>query len=160
MSTGSRFIENTVSATVFHGSSRGVSLLCFILGVFVKKLITIMKTLPKTIFVLVSESSLFLMAPDIVIMVLMGTVRRGVQCSAIKDRERRSSVYIPFNQTVVDRGKMSSRFKINEYVPNKASLASMNRAQGCGYHRRTVALTWKHMPSYKTSRTSHYHFFP
>jgi hypothetical protein len=46
----------------------------------------------KTIFVLVSESSLFLMAPDIaLIMVLMvpGASRR-VQCIAIKDRERRS----------------------------------------------------------------------
>jgi hypothetical protein len=44
----------------------------------------------KTIFVLVSESSL-LMAPDIaLIMVLMGAGCRGVQCSAIKDRERRS----------------------------------------------------------------------
>jgi hypothetical protein len=81
-------------------------------------------------------------------------VRRGVQCSAIKDRERRPSVYIPFNQTVVDRGKMSSRFmKINEYVPNKASLASMNRASGMQDITGGVALTWKHMPSYKTSRT-------
>jgi hypothetical protein len=74
----------------------------------------------KTIFVLVSESSFFDGTRYCFDHGIDGCrVRRGVQCSAIKDRERRSSVYIPFNQTVVDRGKMSSRFmKINEYVPN------------------------------------------
>jgi hypothetical protein len=85
----------------------------------------------KTIFVLVSESSL-LMAPDIaLIMVLMGAGCVEVFNAALSKIENVPSVYIPFNQTVVDRGKMSSRFmKINEYVPNKASLASMNRASG------------------------------
>jgi hypothetical protein len=43
--------------------------------------------------------------------------------AALSKIENVVPVYIPFNQTVVDRGKMSSRFmKINEYVPNKASL--------------------------------------
>jgi hypothetical protein len=62
------------------------------------------------------------MAPDIaLIMVLMGAGCVEVFNAALSKIEI-PSVYIPFNQTVVDRGKMSSRFmKINEYVPNKAS---------------------------------------
>jgi hypothetical protein len=133
MSTGSRFIENTVSATVFHGlTAAGCFIIVLILAGFsVKKFITIMKTLPKNNFRSGFRELTFLMAPDIaLIMVLMGAgCVEAFNAALSKIENVVPSVYIPFNQTVVDRGKMSSRFmKINEYVPNKASLASMNRA--------------------------------
>jgi hypothetical protein len=74
MSTGSRFIENTVSATVFHGLTAAVfHYYAYLSGVFGQETYHDNEDFTqKTIFVLVSESSL-LMAPDIaLIMVLMG----------------------------------------------------------------------------------------
>jgi hypothetical protein len=112
----------------------------------------------KTIFVLVSESSLFLMAPDIaLIMVLMvpGASRR-VQCSAIKDRERRSiGVYPVQPDGSRPRENVFTIYENKRICPKQSKFGvDEQSSQGCWIsHRRTVALTWKHMPSYKTSRT-------
>jgi hypothetical protein len=61
MSTGSRFIENTVSATVFHGlTAAGCFIIVLILAGFSLKTYHDNEDFTqKTIFVLVSESSLF-----------------------------------------------------------------------------------------------------
>jgi hypothetical protein len=110
MSTGSRFIENTVSATVFHGPT-GCFGIVLILGVFAQETYHDNEDFTQNNFRSSFRELTFFDGTRYCDHGIDGyRVRRGVQCIAIKDRERRSSVYIPFNQTVVDRGKMSSRF--------------------------------------------------
>lgn len=133
MSTGSRFIENTVSGTVFHGiAAAGCFCIALVLmGFSIRKVITIMKTLPRSSFMAAFKEMTFLMAPDtalITILIGAGLVE-AFNAALSKIRNVAPSVYVPLDHAVVQKQHMSSRFmQINEYVPNKASLASMNRA--------------------------------
>ena len=131
MSTGSRFIEGTVSTTVFHAlaSTSSFAILIIIFGFAIRKGYVLFKQMPN--FRGGVKEMTLLMSPDLALLTILAGVGTMEVFNAILSRVKSTapSVYVPFNQSVVRNNAASARFmQFTSYIPNRASIASMNKA--------------------------------